>query len=131
MPRKPDKDINYFHIVDIALIDNTGKTTPLPMPTNSGYGTYSGFYPYVAAQKAVTGVYKWMKKTYSNFDPDNAPHMVFVLQRFEDSKLFGFYGKHVIHSQAPRPIRSPEGVKRIHHWRSAVYKIDPRVLGYN
>lgn len=130
MPRKPNKDINYFHIVDIALIDSDRNMTPLPLPTNTGYGTYSGFYPYVAAQKAVTGVYKWMKKTYENFDPDNAPHMVFVLQRFEDGRLFGFYGKHVIHQQAPRGLRSPIGRDRVHYWRSVVYKLELSVLGW-
>jgi hypothetical protein len=128
MPYKPNKNLDYFHIVDIALIDSDRNTTPLPMPTEYGYGTYTGYYPYIAAQKAVTGVYKWMKKHY-DFDDNNAPHMVFLLQRF-DGKLFGFYGKRVIHSQAPRELMSPEARHRVHHWRSVVYKIEPSALGY-
>lgn len=130
MPYVPEgKQLDYYHIIDAAILDEYGYTQPLPQ-LSDGYGEYTGYYPYLAAQKAVSGVYKWMKKYSSGFDKLNAPQIVFVIQRYSDEAIFGFRGYREKHKQAPRKLTSPTGRERTHCWRSVVYKIPLEDLGY-
>lgn len=130
MPHVPEgKQLEYYHIVDAAILDEQGHTQPLSH-LSDGYGEYTGYYPYLAAQKAVTGVYKWMKKHDPNFDEQDAPQLVFVIQRYTDEAIFGFRGYREEHAQAPRNLTAPSGRKRTHYWRSVVYKVPLNDLGY-
>ena len=129
MPRKPNKPLDYFQLIDTVIAHEDGRTTHIP-ELSDGFGMFSGFYPYVAAQKAVTNIYKWMKVHVDGFNIDEAPSLVFVMQRFKDGMLFAFYGIHVIHKQAPRTLTSPAGRERTHRWRSVVYSVDLDRIGY-
>lgn len=130
MPRIPEnKELDHYHIIDAAIVDQQGNTQPIP-GISDGYGIYKGYYPYLAAQKAVTGAYKWMAKHMPSFDKKNAPQLVFVMQRFSDEAIFGFRGYHEEHSQAPRKLTGPDGRKRTHCWKSVVYKVPVEDLGY-
>lgn len=129
MPRKPNKPLDYFQLIDTVIVHQGGRTTHIP-ELSDGFGIYSGFYPYVAAQKAVTGIYKWMKVNVPGFDINNAPRLIFVMQRFRDNELSAFYGTHVVHEQALRTVVSPDGRKRTYKWKSVVYSVDLARIGY-
>lgn len=134
MPTIPDgKKLERYSIIDAAVIDDDGNTFVIE-PLTYNYGTYTGYYPYLAAENALTGIYKWMKKTdYYLFDNENAPLVIFVLKRHSDGSLFGYRGERVIAPQSrngPRVITGPDGRVREHMWRSKVYVVSLEDLGY-
>jgi hypothetical protein len=131
MPHIPEgKPESLYHIIDAAVVNSKGQTTHLPQFTD-GKGRYKGYYPYMAALKAVTSIYSWMKKNDDSFEPDNAPQLIFILQRFSDESIFAYYGKRIPHKQAGKRLVGYNGRVRVYNWQSVVKRIKLSALGYN
>lgn len=134
--------LKNYYVLDAGIYDDSRNITPIagiPEYYTNEFGNYSGYYPYIAAQKAVTGIYRHMKKYpdwFPEYDPDNAPPLVLVLVRKEDGKKFAYNGWREPAPQSKgktqgRMVQSSDTRRtRSYKWISKVKKISLEDVGY-
>jgi hypothetical protein len=135
----------------------TGQTQPIsgiPAFYGKRYGLYTGSTAGVAAKKALTGIFKHLKrypKSFPDYKPDGIqPEIVFIIREIAESLTTAqpprrrirrrviayrgepraFLGQRVPHKQGARQIVGPDGRTREYHWASKVREIPlSEVLG--
>jgi hypothetical protein len=95
------------------------------------YGEYVAQYPYEAATKACTGIYKYMKKYhntgtggwYPGYQPDKPPDIVFNLENVETEQNQRYHCSRIPAHQGARVITGNKGRTRHYKWDNKVTKL--------
>jgi hypothetical protein len=128
-----------YTVIDAAVVDETGNTTPIngiPNFHTKTFGQYNGKYPYVAASKALTSIYKHLSKYpewFPSHDKNNPPSVVFVLRNTETDKLYSYMGSRTAAPQSldePRVILGRYGRPRVYKWQNKVEPVPLSSVGY-
>lgn len=114
-----------YYLIGDDMIDIKG----IPQYNENYYGDYTGKYPYVAASKAATGIYKHLKKFYKggwfpDYDPEEPPEIVFILTNMETGEHVQYHGARVPAHQGNRTLVGDQGRVRNYKWDNIVTKIE-------
>lgn len=127
-----------FTIIDAAITeaaeDGSIQTTPIngvPRYHTGTFGRYTGKYPYVAASKALTSIYRVLAA--SSPSPGASPPIVFVLRNEETGKRYAYLGERSPAPQSldePRVILGRYGRPRIYRWKNKISPIELESIGF-
>lgn len=117
-----------FTVVNAVMFDDDdlSKIAGVPEYHTDTFGEYTGYFPYMAAEKAVTGIHGHMKKYptwFPEFTPDNAPSLIFVIMDMDTGALYAYNGWRETAPQSrdqPRLVEGDAGRVRSYQWVSRV-----------
>jgi hypothetical protein len=127
-------------IIDAAVMNDEGDTQPIngiPGFHAGKTGLFHGKYPYNAASKALTSIYKhflkYKKEWFPWYDPDKPPKVIVVIQNTETGKKYAYVGSRSTAPQSkdgPRVIIGAYGRNRVYKWVNHVEHIALSAVGY-
>jgi hypothetical protein len=127
-------------VIDAAIINDEGDTRPIngiPGYHSKKMGNFNGKYPYSAASKALTSVYKHLSKYKTEwfpwYNPDDPPKIVLVIQNIDNGKKYAYIGSRSTAPQSkdgPRVIVGDNGRQRIYKWLNRVEHIQLSAVGH-
>ena len=127
-----------FAIVNAVYYDTEGTQrliAGVPEYYSDHFGDYNAKYPYEAASKAFTGLQKHLKKFrnqrqapeepwFPNYDPENPPIIIFVIQDLTNNKQYAYQGQRIRHVQSidgPRIVRNENDDRvREYNWANDI-----------
>jgi hypothetical protein len=124
-----------FTVVDAVITDDNGNTTTIngiPTYHTNTFGRYRSKYPYMAAKKALTSIYKHFIKYptwFADYDRTQPPQIVFVLKNINNNKLYAYVGSRT-QVDEPRAVAGMYGRQRVYLWVNNIQAVDLASVGW-
>jgi hypothetical protein len=127
-------------LIDAAIFNETGDTRPIngiPGFHSNKTGSFHGKYPYSAASKALTSVYKHLLKYRTEWFPwynhDEPPNIILVVQNTDNGKKYAYLGSRSVAPQSkdgPRIVAGSNGRQRVYKWVNNLEKVPLETVGH-
>ncbi len=127
-------------IIDAAILNADGTTKPIngiPGFHSGKTGVFHGRYPYSAASKGLTSVYKhllkYKKDWFPWYDHENPPKIVIVIKNTDTGKKYAYVGSRETAPQSlngPRVLTGARGRMRVYKWVNRLQPVDLASVGW-
>ncbi len=127
---------SIFTIIDAVIADDDGNTSAIngiPTYHTKTFGRYRGNYPYLAAKKGLTSIYKHFSKYpdwFPKYNSNDPPQIIFVLKHLNTGKLYAYLGQRMRAPTESRSIVGSYGRVRVYRWINKVQAVDLESVGW-